>query len=575
MEFVDGAPLKGPLPLEKAVEYAGQILDALDAAHRKGITHRDLKPANILVTKQGIKLLDFGLAKQASEAEPDDLTIASVTMAGQITGTLQYMSPEQLQGKEADARSDIFAFGCVLYEMLSGAKAFAGSSTASVIAAILEREPEPLKTTPPLDRVIRTCLAKDPDKRFQNALDLKTALLWSTESSAVVVGPAATSRGRLGWIAAAVLALALGAAFIYFRRPAAVEPALRLSLTPENGSVISSGNAAGGLALSPDGRYAAYVASFGGKTALWLRQLDGADSKPLPGTEGAAEPFWSPDSKSLGYFASGKLQRVDIAGGSAPQILCDAPNQTGAAWGPDGSIVMGNFSEGLSRVSALGGTPTPLTSLDHKLAEDSHMDPQMLPGGRFLYFARSSSAGGSGVYAASLTNPNQRVRLLAARSAAIYALPGYPLWARGSTLVAQPFSVDALKITGPAEPVAEPVSFNINDGRFRVSVSDTGLLLYDSSVAGTQMIWLDRAGKSLGLAAEAGDAAEARLSPDGKRAAIVRSYEDQIGIWVRDWDRGVATRFTLTPGIHLFPVWSPNGESILYSGGSPINLFRN
>jgi len=375
MEFVEGVPLKGPLPVEKAVEYAGQILDALDAAHRKGITHRDLKPANILVTKQGIKLLDFGLAKQTGESKPDDLTIASVTMAGQITGTLQYMSPEQLHGQEPDARSDIFAFGCVLYEMLSGAKAFAGSSTASVIAAILEREPEPLKTTPPLDRVIRTCLAKDPDKRFQNALDLKTALLWAMESSSVV-GPAATSRGRLGWIAAAVvLAIALGAAFLYSRRPAAVEPALRLSLTPENGSVISSGNAAGGLALSPDGRYAAYVASFGGKTALWLRQLDGASSKPLPGTEGGAEPFWSPDSKSVGYFASGKLERVDIAGGSAPQILCDAPNQLGAAWGPDGSIVMGNFDEGLSRVSASGGTPAPLTSLDHKLAEDAPSAP--------------------------------------------------------------------------------------------------------------------------------------------------------------------------------------------------------
>ena len=292
MELIDGVPLKGPLPVEKAVEYAGQILDALDAAHRKGITHRDLKPANILVTKQGIKLLDFGLAKKAVGLSGDDTTLGAVSVEGQISGTLQYMAPEQMQGKEADARSDIFSFGCVLYEMLSGAKAFKGSSAASIIAAILEREPEPLTTTPPLDRVIRTCLAKDPDKRFQNALDLKRDLQWAMETSVI----AAPARGRLPWIVAAALGLLAIAGFaLYFRAPVGTAPETRVDIvTPPTSS-------SGSFALSPDGRKLAYVATSEGASRLWVRLLDSVSSQPLAGTEGALYPFWSPDSRSLAF----------------------------------------------------------------------------------------------------------------------------------------------------------------------------------------------------------------------------------------------------------------------------------
>jgi serine/threonine protein kinase len=282
MELIDGVPLKGPLPVEKAVAYTGQILEALDAAHRKGFTHRDLKPANVMVTKEGIKLLDFGLAKQqATTLKHDDVTMAALTTDGQITGILQYMAPEQLQSKDADARSDIFSFGCVLYEMLSGARAFDGSSAASVIAAVLEHEPEPLQTTPPLDRVIRRCLAKDPDDRFQSARDLKAALLWAMEAPPANPGPAATSRVRLPWIAAVAAILIAVGALLYFRATNVTAPETRLDI------VAPATNAPASFALSPDGRKIAYVASGDGAPRLWVRSLDSTEALALPVTEGA------------------------------------------------------------------------------------------------------------------------------------------------------------------------------------------------------------------------------------------------------------------------------------------------
>jgi serine/threonine protein kinase len=356
MEFVEGSPLKGPMPVEKAAEYAGQILDALHTAHHKGITHRDLKPANIIVTKQGIKLLDFGLAKlkTAPLTETDGTVTQPLTAQGQILGTLQYMSPEQLQGKEADARSDLFSFGCVLYEMLTGRRAFQGASPASVIAAILEREPAPLTEAPPLDRIVRRALAKDPDQRFQTARDLKAALTWALEQPpGPTVGQA---RGlskpiTIATAAAALMLVAVGGwAFAHFRQPPADDRAFRLQIDPPEGGQFVDGNSSGGIALSPDGRTAAYVASANGKTALWTRQLDAASSRQLAGTEGAYYPFWSPDSKSVGFFVAGKLQRVDLAGG-APLTICDVPggNGRGAAWTTDSRIVLGTTAAGCSK----------------------------------------------------------------------------------------------------------------------------------------------------------------------------------------------------------------------------------
>ncbi len=305
MELIDGEPIKGPLPLEKAVAYAGQILDALDAAHKKGITHRDLKPANILVTKQGIKLLDFGLAKQAAGLKQADATLTSaLTSQGRILGTLQYMSPEQLQGKEADARSDIFAFGCVLYELIGGKRAFTGESAASVIAGILEREPAPLEIAPPLDRVIKTCLDKDPDQRFQNALDLKRALAWTQEPR-----PAAeiVSRPKLSWIIAGVAAVALAVAGTWIARKPKPESPLRLSIAPpEQGNVTA-------FALSPDGRSVAFPLVKSGKTELWVRNLESEEAQRLAGSEGADEdeaPAWSPDGRQLAFVSGGMLKVV-------------------------------------------------------------------------------------------------------------------------------------------------------------------------------------------------------------------------------------------------------------------------
>jgi predicted Ser/Thr protein kinase len=347
MEYVEGQPLKGPLPVEKAAEFAHQILDALDAAHRLGIVHRDLKPANILVTKNGVKLLDFGLAKaeraKATSASEETVTLA-ITQEGAILGTLQYMPPEQLQGKGADARSDLFSFGCVLYEMLTGKRAFEGASAPSVIAAVLEREPAPLAVEPALARVVKSCLAKNPDERIQSARDVKTALEWAMEPQAE---NASRPTRRWQWISAALAVGALAGAWgmARLRQSALADRVFRLEMIPpEGGRFVPLGNTAGGSALSPDGRMAAFVAAVNGKTGLWVRALDdkSATMRLLPGTEGAADPSWSPDSKFIAFSAGAKLQWIDPAGGPPVTIGDRGATPRGVAWSADGQIVFGS-----------------------------------------------------------------------------------------------------------------------------------------------------------------------------------------------------------------------------------------
>jgi len=580
MEYVEGAPLKGPLPVGKAVEYAGQILDALDAAHRKGIIHRDLKPANILVTQQGIKLLDFGLAKhQAAPLAEGGATLAqALTSEGQIVGTLQYMSPEQLQGKDVDARSDLFSFGCVLYEMLTGKRAFEGENAASVIAAILEREPAPMDVTPPLDRVIRTCLAKDPNQRFQNALDLKRALQWSTSSGAESQPLPARSRPWL-WIAAAALVVGvlLGVWGLSRLRqsPAEARP-YHLQITPPDGARFTFGNNLGGIALSPDGRTAAYVASGAGKSGLWTQPLNGAPARLIDGTDGAAYPFWSPDSKSIAFFVGIKLLRVDLAGG-APAKICDVPLSRGGAWTSDGRILYGGVSHGLFQVSASGGTPTPLTTLDAAREESSHVWPQVLPGGHFLYSVSSGKPESSGIFAASFAKPGERMRILTTETNALYAPGGdgrdYLLWLRGGTLVAQEFDTDTLKLLGEPHEVADPVARMGVVGLMNVTVSAGGLLLYSDSNNLGQLTWFDRTGKSLGVVGEPGDYSTFRLSPDARRVAASLTRPGSTNLWLLEVERGVASPFTLNFG--QFPLWSPDGRTIVFSSGGPIyNLSR-
>ena len=569
MELVDGVPLKGLLPVARAIEYAGQILDALDAAHRKGITHRDLKPANILVTKQGIKLLDFGLAKQSGGLLKDSEARAteSLTGDGQIVGTLQYMSPEQLQGGEADARSDIFGFGCVLYEMLSGKRAFEGASAASVIAAILEREPAPLQVAPPLDRVIRKCLAKDPDERFQNARDLKYNLGLAME-------PQVASAQNPNWwylaTATALIALAALAGWTLSRSRHApdAEQAVRSQLNPPEGFSFDTSR---GFSLSPDGRTLAFVATAPGKIGLWVRRLDGKAARLLAGTEDARLPFWSPDSRSIAFTTGAKLMRVGAEGG-APVAICDTPFIGEGAWTTDGVIVFSQIS-GLQRVPASGGKSEPLTARETSRGELGHWQPQLLPGGRILFWLQTAKPQDSGVYITTLANPRERVRLVSTAGRGIYAA-GHLLWLHGSTLVAQRFDPDRLQLSGEPEPVVDPVGTDPANRILATAVG--GVLLFSSQPAtAAQFAWFDRTGKAVGTLPQTPDRTSIRISPDGKRVASMRPNGSGSDIWMADLQQQQAwSRFTFLPGGSQNPVWSPDSRRLLFQSGSPGNIYR-
>ena len=386
MEFVEGAPLEGPLPVQRTVEYAAQILDALDAAHQKGITHRDLKPANILATKQGIKLLDFGLAKQAVRLSEEDVTKA-LTGQGQILGTLQYMSPEQLQGKEVDARGDLFSFGCVLYELLTGKRAFDGTTAASVMAAILEREPAPLEIAQPLDRVVSRSLAKDPDQRFQTARDLKAALTWALEQPAAAA--ANQRRSRLPWVVAGLLTVATaGLGGLYWRATRPLDrPLMRLSVDLGPDAVAGRFTTA---AISPDGSRLVFpIKSTDGTQMLATRLMGETSSALLSGTESGRDPFFSPDGKWIGFFAEGKLKKISAQGG-APIVLCEAPDARGGSWSEEGNIVAAlNATGPLSRVTAEGGKPQSATKLQAGVG--THRWPQFLPGNEAVLITASAS----------------------------------------------------------------------------------------------------------------------------------------------------------------------------------------
>jgi eukaryotic-like serine/threonine-protein kinase len=585
MEYIEGAALKGPLPLDQAVKYASQICDALDAAHKKGIVHRDLKPANILVTKAGIKLLDFGLAKQCGPLEEDDDTRA-LTREGTIAGTLNYMAPEQLQGKSnVDSRADIFAFGCVLYEMLTGKRAFDGPDRASVMVAVMERPAPSITGIAPaaLDRVLKRCLAKDPDERWRSAWDLKWALAGVGEGGAEK--PKAPAKGLLYkgvfTIAAVSTLAAVSLAFLYFRGRPADDRALKLAVMPPERGQFAFGAAVGGIALSPDGRNAAFVATVDRKTTLWVQALEGAAAKPLPGTEDAFSPFWSPDGKSIGFFAGDvrRLLRVEATGGT-PLAICQVTGARGGTWTSDGQIIFGTIATGLLRVSASGGTPSPLTALEASRGESSHRWPQMLPKGRLLFWSQCDKAENDGVFLTSLAKPSERTLILKTSANALYAPGGdgrnYLLWLRGGTLLAQEFDADAARLTGDPRVVADPVASTGTISQMDVAVSGSGLLLYSASNPRRQFTWLDLAGKILGTVGEPDDYFFTfRLSPDGRNVAATRSRATRgSDLWLLNVDRGLGTRFTSRPGISIVPVWSPDGRNIVFGSGTPRNLYR-
>jgi len=614
MELLEGETLsdrlgKGALPLEHVLRYGIEIADALDKAHRQGIVHRDLKPGNVMLTKAGVKLLDFGLAKtfersldatgreQAAAAQhpmagvsltalPTVMGNANLTQEGTILGTFQYMAPEQLEGKEADARTDIFAFGAVLYEMATGRKAFSGKSQASLISSIMKEDPAPISTvqpmTPPaLDRVIRTCLAKDPEDRFQTAHDAKLQLNWIAEGGSAVGAPAVVtarrkSRERVTWAIAAVAVLAAAlATFGYLRRaPAESRPMRSSLLPPEKASFDLVAANIGSLSISPDGRRVTFVAKGeDGKSLLWIRSLEELTARPLAGTEGANWPFWSPDSRFVAFFADKKLKKIDVAG-APPLTLCDAPNGRSGSWSRDDVILFSPDSiTTIHRVSAGGGAATPVTKLDESRSETTHRWATFLPDGRhFLYMAGTHAAGtkseANAIYLAELGS-NGRTLLLQARSNVVYA-SGHLLYVLERTLLAHPFDAKRLRLTGNPVPVADTVRYDAAYFRAAFSASDNGILVYGagSADARTRLQWHDRAGKPAGdLIGEPAEYESIEISPDGGRVAttITDPGTGTPDVWLFDLSRGVKTRFTFGPAPSGFPIWSPDGARIAYT----------
>ena len=602
MECMEGETLakrleKGPLPVEQVLKYGMQIADALGKAHCSGVVHRDLKPGNIMLTTTGAKLLDFGLAKPvaplASMATLTSANLASeVTEQGAIVGTFQYMSPEQIEGKELDARSDIFSLGAVLYEMTTGRKAFEGRSQISVASAILEKEPMPISAIKPmipatLDHAIRRCLAKDPEERWQTARDLALELKWVAEGGSQVgvparFAPASGIRWRLAWVGAAVVFFALFALALfvieYISHPKAQVQTIRASINPPpNAAFTTSSTVGGAMAISPDGRLLAY--SVEGKNnipQLWVRSLDNLESRPLSGTEQAFAPFWSPDSKWIAFFtANGMLKKVEASGGPV-ETLCAAQSGRGGAWNQDGLIIFApNIGQPLFQVAATGGTPVPITQLDASRRENTHRWPQFLPDGKhYLFFVRAGLTSATGLYVGKLGS-SERQKLLGISMNALYAPPGYLLFGRGDTLMAQPFEATNMRITGEPIAMAHEVSFSPAPNFSNFSVSQTGLLVYSSAVveAGFQLAWYDRQGKLLSKlgSPEYEFASWPQISPDGKRLAIrlLSLPAGTYDIWVYDLTRGVQTRMSFGALTAYEPVWSPNGKQLAYAHSLP------
>jgi eukaryotic-like serine/threonine-protein kinase len=615
MEFLEGETLaerlkKGALPLPEILKIGIAVADALAVAHRQGIVHRDLKPGNIMLTHNSAKLMDFGLAKPVglpntsigSGAAPSFTAIATLsgpsplsplTTAGSIIGTIQYMSPEQIEGKEADARSDIFAFGAVLYEMVTGKRPFAGKSQISLASSILEKDPEPISATnpatpPAFEHVLTTCLQKNPEERYLAAHDIKIELHWiaserprTNASGATLPAAPSSGRERLGWIAALVAAIVLGvAAGLLFNRPTQSAQSVRTVVDPPAKVTLNlTGDFAGPPVLSPDGAALAFSATTAdGKTGLWVRPMNSLDAHSIAGTDGAIFPFWSPDSRSLGFFADGKVKTIDLNGGSALAVA-DAPFGRGGAWGPDGVILFTPGTQaGLMRVSATGGPATAVTKLDLS-QHTSHRWPFFLPDGRhFIYLAINhdpSRAANDALYYASLDGRENRA-LFRSQSNAVYG-SGFLLFARGGQLMAQPFDAAAGTLSGEPQAIASGVVDDISTWHTDVTASNNGLLVLGSGgTADWQLIWTDRNGKQIGIVADKlTNMQSARISPQGDRIAL-QIDTGMNDIWVLDLARNVRTRLTFGPVSNTFPVWSPDGKWIAYTSdrSGHSNLYR-
>jgi serine/threonine protein kinase/Tol biopolymer transport system component len=604
-ELLEGEELRdclnnGTIPLRKTIDYAQQVVSGLTAAHEKGIIHRDLKPENLFITKdERVKILDFGIAKlttQAQSTNPDiseDATRKVLTNPGVIMGTVGYMSPEQVRGEKSDHRSDIFSFGAILHEMLTGRRAFKRETMAETMTAILKEEPAELSASnpninPALERIVNRCLEKKPERRFQSTADLGFALdalsvptnssgrdLTIAAGAAVIEAKKSTWRARVPWIVAAVAlaiaVLAVGAVSISRRSANEAQP-VRLSFNPPP-ELLFNDTQHDAAVISPDGQKIAFTAtSADGKSMLYVRNLDSSEVKLLPGSENALEPFWSPDSRSVGYGSNGKLKRSELTGANA-QVLCDAPRLLGGTWNKEGTIVFGpGYRMTLMQVPARGREPKPV-EMKTDVDDLEHRYPYFLPDGRHFLFHRKG-----GIWAGSLDSLELK-QIGDVRGVGVYAPPGWLIFIQNATLVAQPFDAGKLTLSGEPLPILTGAKINGNSRRF--SVSDNGVLVWQGLWQREyQLVWYDRSGKQTGAIdtpMEVSVGQSPMLSPDGKRVAVRRAKASSeadanpgaaSNLWIIDLDKGTGQRITST--FSQMPVWSPDGNRILYNNGNNI-----
>ncbi|HWW16828.1 MAG TPA: protein kinase [Candidatus Dormibacteraeota bacterium] len=590
MELLEGESLadrlkKGPVPLKQALQYGVEIAEALEVAHTHGIVHRDLKPGNVMLTKSGAKLLDFGLAKPApSVTASSSGSMATMskplTVEGTILGTLQYMAPEQVQGHDADARSDLFSLGAVLYEMITGKRAFAGKSQISVMSAILEKEPEPVSAVQPLaplalDHVIQRALAKNPDDRWQTARDLMQELKWSGDGGALSIGGVSTVAGRktregIAWLISVALVVILIAGSIWWRNS---KPPVETMYFP-----APLPFPARDIAVAPNGHTIAVVAyqESARKNVIWIYELGSHGARNLGGTEGASYPFWSADGRSLAFFADAQLKKLEVSGGPV-QTIGDAPSGRGGTWNKDGVIVFApSVTAGLYRVPASGGTPTKISDIDKSLGQSGLRWPVFLPDGKhFLYLAANFTGqkGGNIIYVGALDSKEKHFVVESTANAA-YAAPGYLLFYRDKTLYAQPFDLKRFALTGEATVILPDVQFLPQVKRAVFAVSDQGLLLAQSGseAALSQLTWFDRKGNTVGAVGKPEVYGNVFLAPNGRSVAIDKTDMSSLNIdvWTYELQSYSAKRLTFDPGIDSVPVWSPDAARLVFSSNRQI-----